>query len=101
MLFVVLVHYTRPIAEVDAVRPDHIRHLESYARQGVVRAWARRDPPTGGVVIVAAPDRAGVDAVVAADPYVRAGVARAEIVPFAPANVRGLLDVSAAEAQNG
>jgi len=91
MLYVVLVHYTQPLAAVDAVRAQHTAHLERYAREGVFHAWARRDPPTGGVLVAAVPDRATLEAIVAEDPYVRTGVARAEIVEFNPANVRGAL----------
>ena len=91
MFFVVLVHYTAPLAAVDAVRPAHIEHLERYAGEGVFHGWARRDPPTGGVLVAAAPDRATLEAILAEDPYVRAGVARAEIVAFNPSNVRGAL----------
>jgi len=91
MFFVVLVHYTAPIAEVDAVRGEHLAHVERHAREGVFRAWARRDPPAGGVLVAAAPDRGVLEAILADDPYVKAGVARSEIVAFNPANVRGLL----------
>jgi len=91
MLFVVLVHYTAPLPAVDAVRPAHVEHLERYAREGVIQAWARRDPPAGGVLVAAAPDRATLEAIVAEDPYVKAGVARTEIVAFSAANVRGVL----------
>jgi uncharacterized protein YciI len=93
MFFVVLVHYTAPLEAVDAIRPAHIEHLERHAREGVFHAWARRDPPTGGVIVAAAPDRATLEAIVAEDPYVRAGVARAEIVGFNARNVRGALRV--------
>ena len=91
MLFVVLVHYTEPLAVVDAIRPAHLQHVERYAREGIFQAWARRAPPTGGVLVAAAPDRPTLEAIVGEDPYVRAGVARAEIVEFTPANVRGAL----------
>lgn len=91
MLFVVLMHYTKPLEAVDAVRAEHIRHLEAYAARGIIHAWARRDPPTGGVLIAAAPDRAALEAVLAEDPYVKGGVARAEIVEFSPKNVRAAL----------
>ena len=91
MFFVVLVHYTAALPAVDAVRPAHFEHLERYAREGVFRAWARRDPPTGGVLVAVASDRTALEAILADDPYVRAGVARTEIVPFNPANVRGLV----------
>lgn len=88
MLFVVLMHYTKPLADVDAVRAEHVAHLERHVVAGNVLAWARRDPPAGGVLIVAAPDRASVERTVSEDPYVVAGVARPEIVEFRPANVR-------------
>jgi uncharacterized protein YciI len=92
MFFVVLVHYTAPLAAVDAIRSAHIEHVERYAREGVFHAWARRDPPVGGVLVAVAADRATLEAIVAEDPYVRGGVARAEIVAFSPANVRGALN---------
>ena len=91
MFFVVLIHYTAPVAAVDAIRPAHLDHVEEYARQGIFRAWARRDPPAGGVLVAAAPDRAALEAILAEDPYVRGGVARTEIVTFNPANVREVL----------
>jgi uncharacterized protein YciI len=88
MLFVILMHYTKPVAAVDAVRADHLKHLQGLADQGVMRAWARRDPPVGNVLIAAAADRATIEAAIARDPYITAGLARAEIVTFDPQNVR-------------
>lgn len=93
MLFVVLIHYTAALPAVDAIRPAHVEHLERFGREGVFHAWARRDPPSGGVIVAAASDRAALEAIVAQDPYVLAGVARAEIVAFNAANVRGALRV--------
>jgi uncharacterized protein YciI len=92
MLFVVLMHYTRPLADVDAVRASHVAHLERQAAQGAILAWARREPPVGGVFVAAAPDRATLERIVSEDPYVTAGVAEPEIVEFRPANVRLNLD---------
>jgi uncharacterized protein YciI len=88
MLFVILMHYTRPLADVDAVRPDHTAHLERQAARGVTVAWARRDPPRGGVILAIAPDRGTLERVLADDPYVQAGVANPEIVEFSSRNVR-------------
>lgn len=92
MLFVVLMNYSQSLESVDRVRPEHIRHLEAWAERGIIRAWARRDPPTGGVLVAAAADRAALERVLAEDPYVKAGVANPEIVEFKSANVRGVLD---------
>jgi uncharacterized protein YciI len=87
-VFVILMHYTRTLAEVDAVRPEHSAHLDRLAARGVIVAWARREPPTGGVLVALAPDRATVERALAEDPYVKAGVAIPEIVEFSPRNVR-------------
>jgi len=91
MLFFVLLHYTKPITAVDAVRPRHLEHVARHARTGVFHAWARRDPPSGGVLLAGAPDRATLEAIIAQDPYVLENVATAEIVEIPPANVRGVL----------
>lgn len=88
MLFVVLMHYAQPLAEVDKVRAEHVAFLERLAATGTVLAWARRDPPTGGVLVAAAPDAATLERVLADDPYIQAGVAKPEIVVFNPKNVR-------------
>lgn len=88
MLFVILMHYTKPLPEIDAVRAEHVAHLERAAAQGTVLAWARRDPPTGGVIVASAADRSTLELVIAEDPYVRNGLATPEIVEFNPKNVR-------------
>lgn len=88
MLFVVLMHYAKPLVDVDAVRAEHVAHLERQAAQGTVLAWARREPAAGGVLVATAPDRATLERIVSEDPYVVTGVAQAEIVEFRPANVR-------------
>ncbi|HUL49278.1 MAG TPA: YciI family protein [Gemmatimonadales bacterium] len=90
MLYVILLNYTKPLADVDAVRARHIEHLERFASQGIFHAWARRNPPSGGVLIAMAPDRAALEAVIAQDPYVVAGVVQPEIVEFTAANTQGV-----------
>lgn len=88
MFFVVLMHYIKPLPDVDAVRAAHTAHLERAAAAGTVLAWARRDPPAGGVIVAAAADRPALERVLAEDPYVRAGVAQPEIVEFNEKNVK-------------
>lgn len=89
MFFVVLLHYTKPLPDVDQIRAEHVAHIQSAAGRGIMVAWARRSPPVGGVLVATAPDRKTLDAVLAEDPYVKAGVASPEVVEFNPANLRG------------
>src|SRR5258708_17634313 len=91
MLFVVLMHYSQPLEAVDRIRAEHVRHVEGWAERGVFRAWARRNPPSGGVLVAAAPGRAALERVGAEGPDVKGGVATPEVVEVNPANARGRL----------
>jgi uncharacterized protein YciI len=52
-----------------------------------VAAFGRKDPPTGGVILVTGLSADEMRSRLADDPYVRAGVAEYEVTAFAPAHV--------------
>src|SRR5437773_12512962 len=72
MLFIVLLHYTKPLDAVDAVRADHLRHSETHAARGVFHAWAPLDPAALGEFLATTPTRAAPVAGVANDTYITA-----------------------------
>lgn len=80
-LCVVLLTYVRPLDEVDAQMAAHVAWLDAGLAQGAFLVAGRRDPRTGGVIVMRG-DRDAVERVVATDPFVTGGVATAEIVPF-------------------
>lgn len=82
--WLLLSHYVRPLAEVDAVRAEHLAHLERHRQAGRFLAWGRLVPPSGGFVLARGMDRATVDAVLAEDPYSVAGVAEWDVRELAP-----------------
>jgi uncharacterized protein YciI len=77
----ILLTYVRPLDEVDALLPAHAAWLEQGFAQGVFLLAGRRDPRTGGVIVVRGA-RDAVAAVADTDPFVAGGVATAEIVAF-------------------
>lgn len=81
-MFVVLVNYVKPLAEVDAVLADHVRFLDGLYAAGVLVASGRRVPRTGGVLLARAEGREQLAEVLARDPFALAGVAEYEIVEF-------------------
>ena len=83
-MFVVVIHYTKPLAEVDAARPAHIEWIKKYSDAGTIVLSGRQTSAGGGVVIAEAPSRAALDAILAEDNYIKAGVARHEVIEFAP-----------------
>ena len=83
-MFVVLVHYIRPFAEVEAHTAAHRAFLETLYARGLLLGSGRRVPPVGGVILVRGGELAKVEALFAADPFVVAGVAHYEFILFEP-----------------
>jgi uncharacterized protein YciI len=77
--WLLLTRYVRPLEEVDALRADHVAHLERQREAGRFVAWGRLVPPTGGFILARGMDRATVDSVLAEDPFSVAGVAEWEV----------------------
>jgi uncharacterized protein YciI len=83
-VWLLLTRYVRPLADVDALRSDHIAHLERQRAAGHFLAWGRLVPPSGGFILAGGLDRAALDAVLAEDPYTVGGVAEWEVRELAP-----------------
>ena len=80
--------YTRPLAELDALRPEHLAFLDGLG--DLVVMSGRREPPVGGVIVLRGSDPAEAERVLSADPFVRAGAA--DYVCTAFASTRGVTD---------
>ena len=78
---VVLLAYDAPLEAIDAAMSRHVAWLDAAYAEDLVVASGRRVPRTGGVVVMRG-DRAGVEALVATDPFVAEGLARAEVIAF-------------------
>ena len=81
-MFVVLLTYLKPLAEIDGKMRDHVAFLEEGYRAGLFAASGRQVPRKGGVILAVAPDRDAVAALMELDPFVREGLASYEIVEF-------------------
>lgn len=81
-MFVVLLTYKRPLAEIDRTMRAHVAFLEAEYRAGVFLASGRQVPRTGGVILAMAPDRGALETVMQQDPFIRDGLASFEIVEF-------------------
>lgn len=83
-MFVVIIHYTKPLEEVDRHRPAHKAFLaEGYAR-GLFIVSGRQDPPEGGILLVKEMPREELEAFLQEDGYARAGVAEYDVIRFDP-----------------
>ena len=81
-MFVVLLSYIRPIAEVDALMREHVAWLNEHYDASRFVVSGRRVPRTGGVIVARGDDRDEIERIVASDPFVSGGVATAEVIQF-------------------
>ncbi|MFT2014457.1 YciI family protein [Streptomyces sp. 796.1] len=81
-MFVLELTYTAPLERVDALLEDHVDWLTTHYDAGTFIASGRKEPRDGGVIIAVGADRAGIEEVVAADPFTVEGVATYRITEF-------------------
>jgi len=78
-MFILSLTYIAPLSEVDAHIGPHMAWVAGGYDNGTFLASGRKEPRTGGVIL-ARGDRAQIEALVATDPFVTAGVAAYEII---------------------
>ncbi|MBP2642744.1 MAG: cyclohydrolase [Firmicutes bacterium] len=83
-MFIVLLKYVKPLNEIDALLPDHINYLEDqYAKSKFIFS-GRRNPRTGGVILVNTDSEKELRAILQKDPFYIHKVAEYETIEFTP-----------------
>jgi uncharacterized protein YciI len=83
-MFVFISEYQKPLDEVDRHREAHLAFLAGLNERGHILVSGRRNPPVGGVIVIDAEDLDAAKAIMAEDPFAKAGVARYEPYEFTP-----------------
>ncbi|MFH8366890.1 YciI family protein [Streptomyces sp. NPDC018031] len=81
-MFILELSYTAPLERVDAALEAHVAWLDEQYAAGHFIASGRKEPRDGGVIIAVAEDRAAIERITEADPFVVAGVCAYRIVQF-------------------
>ena len=84
MLYLILLHYQRPLSEVEAHLAAHRAYLHHHFRSGHFLLSGRREPRIGGVILARAESQEEVTAWAAEDPFCQAAVANYEILAWMP-----------------
>ena len=98
MYALAIVRYRRPLDEVLAHVDAHRAYLGALKAAGTLVASGPLVPRTGGALLLRVPDEghlAALDRVRDGDPYVQAGVAQYELLPWDPGIGRADLDRAA------
>ena len=81
-MYLLLSRYTKPLAEVDRHLVAHRTFLDRYYASGDLIVSGPMDPREGGVIIANTMPRERLDAILAEDPFVRAGVSEYRVIEF-------------------
>lgn len=95
MYALALVRYRKPLEQVLEVVEAHRDYLRRLQTEGLLLASGPLDPRNGGALLLRVPDDAvdaTLDAVRDGDPFVKAGVAQYELLPWNPVIGREGLD---------
>jgi uncharacterized protein YciI len=82
--FVVSLHYSAPLAAIDAAMRAHVAFLEKQRKAGVFIAWGRKVPRTGGIILACGESRAAIERIMKDDPFVARRLADVEVTEFLP-----------------
>ena len=83
-MFILTLTYIAPLEEIDRHVPAHMAWIKAGYASGTFLASGRKVPRTGGFIL-AKGDRADIEALVATDPFMVAGVTTYDITEVAVA----------------
>lgn len=91
-MFMAILSYIRPLEDIDALIPAHVRFLDRHYASGLFVASGRLVPRTGGVILISGGDREQVLQVLEQDPFKQQGVATYDLLEFSPTKLQAGFD---------
>jgi uncharacterized protein YciI len=91
-MFIIDIHYTAPLEEVDQYIDGHVAYLKKYSENNTFIISGRKVPRTGGILIANAASREEVEKIITEDPFYQNHVAEITITEFLHARHNPLLD---------
>lgn len=91
-MFVIDIHYTAPLEEVDKHIEGHTAYLQKYIDNNTFIVTGRKVPRTGGILIANAGSKEEVEKIITEDPFYHHKVAEMTITEFLHARHNPALD---------
>ena len=83
-MYIVSLNYIKEVSEVEKHLEEHIKFLEKYYEMGKFICSGRKNPRTGGVILLNAESLSEVEKIILEDPFNTNGIAEYEITEFFP-----------------
>lgn len=81
-MFVIELIYKADLAQIDAAMTAHVAWLRTHYAAGTFVLSGRKVPRDGGIILAAGHDRAALETIVKADPFVSGGLADYRLIEF-------------------
>ena len=91
-MFIIDIHYTKPLEEVDKHIDGHVAYLEKYIANNTFIVTGRKVPRTGCILIANAGSKEEVEKIITEDPFYQNNVAEMTITEFLHARHNPVLD---------
>ena len=83
-MYIVSLNYIKEVSEVEKHLEEHIKFLEKYYEMGKFICLGRKNPRTGGVILLNAESLSEVEKIILEDPFNINEIAEYEITEFFP-----------------
>ena len=83
-MFLVLLTYIKPLEEVEKYLDEHVQFLDKYYSQEKFIFSGRRNPRTGGVILVKTDLEAEVKQIISEDLFHQHKIAEYDVIEFMP-----------------
>ena len=83
-MYIVNLNYIKEVSEVEKYLEEHIKFLEKYYKMGKFICSGRKNPRTGGVILLNAESLSEVEKIILEDPFNANEIAEYEITEFFP-----------------
>ena len=83
-MYIVSLNYIKEVSEVEKYLEEHVKFLEKYYEIGKFICSGRKNPRTGGVILLNAENLSEVESIILEDPFNANEIAEYEITEFFP-----------------
>ena len=83
-MYIVSLNYIKSVSEVEKYLEEHVKFLEKYYEMGKFICSGRKNPRTGGVILLNAESLSEVEKIISEDPFNVNKISEYEIMEFFP-----------------
>ena len=91
-MFIVSLTYIQPLEKIEEFLAEHRRFLDKFSQQGKFLMSGRKEPRTGGIIIMNTKDLDEVNQIIEKDPFHQHQIADYQVIEFYPSKVANGLE---------